>query len=622
MESIVIGTAGHIDHGKTTLVQALTGRNTDTLEEEKRRGITINLGFAYFTLPNGKIAGIVDVPGHEHFVKNMLAGACGMDIAMVVIAANEGIMPQTKEHIDILKYMDIAHNLVVLTKIDMVDEEFKALVIEDTKDYLSTTFLKDAPVFEVDSVSGKGIDAVIDYINRISDTDRLHRQYGDARMSVDRVFHVKGFGTVVTGTLSDGVLQVDDDVAVYPGAISTKVRTLQIHEQDVQTAHAGQRTAMNLAGIRTDQVNRGSVIAKKDSVFVTKVLDVQFSLTASAQVAVKRMFACKLYINAKELTAKIVPLGCREVQAGQSAYAQIILNQETAMRRGDPFVLRTISPVQTIGGGRVLDPNVGRRKTNDELALQMIAIKDTGDLQEVTEAFVQTHPFQSAHQLLKLMNVKAIAPALNGLLTKKRIVKLGDCYVHQDLLGQIQAFTQTVLTQYHKEYPLREGMPKAEFASRLQGIVQDKAFDLVLEWLARAHVLENRQGTISDKGFQPTFSAQTEQLAEEIKAQIAQAGYTLLSKQAIIGDIPDKGPILESLLRDQYLLIQGQFVIPSSLYEQAIIRAKELYARCGAIRLSDFRDALGTSRRHALLLLERFDKEKITKRVGEDRVLR
>ncbi|MCO1602046.1 selenocysteine-specific translation elongation factor [Desulfosporosinus nitroreducens] len=621
MESIVIGTAGHIDHGKTALVKALTGRNTDTLEEERRRGITINLGFAYFTLPCGKVAGIVDVPGHERFVKNMLAGASGIDIAMVVIAANEGVMPQTKEHVDILSYLDIKQSIVVLTKIDMVDEEFKELVLEDTKEYLRDTFLRDAPLVEVDSLSGKGLDALVGHLDGMAvQTDRRSVEK-DARMSVDRVFSVNGFGTVVTGTLSDGKLHVGDEVVIYPQGRPAKIRNLQIHEQDVREARAGQRTAINLAGIASTQVSRGCVIAKKDSVFATKVMDVRFSLSRNTDFTVKKMDRLKLYIGARELVVKIIPFGVRQVTAGQEAYGQILFEQEAVVRKGDAFVLRTISPVETIGGGRVVDPTAPRYPKVTQEILDTVRLKDTGSAPDMLETFVRAHPLLTKDMLAGLVYLASIEETLQELLAAGRLIQLQDFLIHPDSVGVFTEEVIGLLLNYHHTYALRRGMSKAELKSRQTFAGGDRKFALLLSLLESRNVVKIADNLVATADFSPQFSPHQQEIRAELESQVRECGYTLPSLPELVGNFREKQQVMEYLLLDTLMALDGQLVIDRQLYQDAREIVKELAVEHGVIKLPDFRDRLQTSRKYALLLLERFDKEKLTKRAGEDRIL-
>lgn len=619
MESIVIGTAGHIDHGKTALVKALTGRDTDTLEEEKRRGITINLGFAYFALPCGKLAGIVDVPGHERFIKNMLAGSTGIDIAMVVIAANEGVMPQTREHIDILSFLNIRHNLVILTKIDMVDEDFKQLVLDDTREYLENTFLKNAPIIQVDSLSGRGIGDVVHAIDKLAKNTKDRTAGKKTRLSVDRVFSVTGFGTVATGTLSDGKISVGDELSIYPRGVLTKVRNLQVHEQNVETAVSGQRVAVNLQGITTDQIKRGCVLAQKGSVYASRVLDVHFSLIESTKLSVKKMDKLKLYIGSKELVVRINPLAVKQVEAGEGAYAQILLEQDAVVRRGDSFVLRTISPAQTIGGGRIIDPAVPRyRKIGADL-LDTIKAKDIGTNAEQLEAFVKHHPLQKIEQLQTLMNVGSMK-ALNQLLSDGIVLDIDGHYIHTKHFAAISEEIAKLLKDYHAEHSLRFGMPKAELQSRQRAVPSEREFDLAMTELLRRGKLEASDGLVALAGFSPALSSEEEKIRSELEVQVKAARFVLLQVSEL-ADNPQKRKVLETMLKSSLLLLGGKYVIGRELYETAKNAAVELSRQHGAIKVTDFRDYLEINRKISIIILEHFDTERFTRRVGDDRVL-
>ena len=622
MESIVIGTAGHIDHGKTTLVKALTGRDTDTLEEEQRRGITINLGFAYFTLPNGKTAGIIDVPGHERFIKNMLAGASGIDIAMIVVAANEGIMPQTREHIDILSYMDIQHSVIVLTKIDMVDEDLQEMAVEEIREYTEGTFLENTPIFAVDSLSGKGIEDLTQHLNKLSEGIEKRETEKKARMSIDRIFGIKGYGTVVTGTLSEGTVTVGQDVIVYPEGLKTKIRNLQIHENDVESAHAGQRTAMNLAKIEVGQISRGSVVAVENSVYVTKTMDVYISTSRNAQANIKRMEEVKIYLGAKELVARIVPLSQRNMEAAQTGYAQILLQQEAVVCKGDAFVLRSISPVETIGGGRIVDPAAQRRRKVDAADLERIAQKDRGTPSAMLAAFVYDHPFQNIDVLQGVSNRVWAQEDMEALLATGRVIALGDWYIHRETAEALGELFLGILQKYHEQYPLREGMPKAELLSQQKVLPNDKELELLLRWLcAEKKIKEVGKETFAVPDFAPKLSPGQQKVRQELEEKIETAGYGLLALSELTENRKDKKQIMEMLLQDSLLLLEGQFVIPRKLYQKARETVIALGEERGVVKLAELRDALDTSRKYTLLLLERFDNENLTQRQGEDRVL-
>jgi len=362
MKQIILGTAGHIDHGKTSLIKALTGIETDRLKEEKQRGITIELGFAHFNLPGGQALGIVDVPGHEKFVKNMVAGATGIDIVALVIAADEGVMPQTKEHLEICQLLKIQHGLVVLTKIDMVESDWLELVKEDVSEYLSETFLSEAPMVEVSSVTGQGMEDLTDVLDKLAQ-EVPEKEVGHIfRVPVDRVFTMKGFGTVITGTGISGKIRVGDEITIYPQGVSTRIRGLQVHNKEENDVSAGLRTAVNLQGIEKAVIRRGDVLATKDSLRPTYMVDVDLDLLSSAPRKLKNRARVRFHSGTSEIMARVVLLERDEMKPGESCFAQIRLDEPTAVLRGDRYVLRSYSPVRAIGGGEVLNALPGRKK--------------------------------------------------------------------------------------------------------------------------------------------------------------------------------------------------------------------------------------------------------------------
>lgn len=343
MKHIIVGTAGHIDHGKTTLIKALTGRETDTLDEEKKRGISINLGFTFFDLPSGKRVGIVDVPGHEKFIKNMLAGASGLDMVMLVVAADEGVMPQTVEHIDILSFLNIKNGLIVLTKSDMVEEEFRELVKEDIKERMKGTFLENAEILEVDSVSKRGIPELIQKLDDMSEQIEEKNENSPARLNIDRVFTIKGHGTVVTGTLLEGKISVDDDLVVYPENLKAKIRSIQVHGEDENTAYAGQRTAINISNVKKDEIGRGDVLAAPDSLEESMMLDVKMNMIKHVDKTLKHWDRLRLYHGTREILCRAVPLDKEEIAPGESGFVQLRLEESIVSKKGDTFVVRSYS---------------------------------------------------------------------------------------------------------------------------------------------------------------------------------------------------------------------------------------------------------------------------------------
>lgn len=353
MKHVIIGTAGHVDHGKTCLIKALTGIDTDRLKEEKKRGITIELGFAYLDFPNGQRAGIVDVPGHEKFVRNMLAGAGGMDLAMLIIAADEGIMPQTVEHLDILSILGIQKGVVVITKTDLVEPDFLELIQEDVHELVKDTFLENAPVIPVSVYENSGLEQLKSTLKDLCDQLPDKTNSGHFRLPIDRVFTLKGFGTVVTGTLMEGKLKKDQEITLYPENVPVKVRNIQVHTQNVDTAWAGQRVAVNIPDRKKDEILRGNVLASPQSLYTTRIIDVKVEMLKHTDRVIRHGNRLHIYHGTKELLGKIILMNQNELKAGESCYAQLRLEEETVVRKGDHFVLRFYSPVETIGGGVV-----------------------------------------------------------------------------------------------------------------------------------------------------------------------------------------------------------------------------------------------------------------------------
>ena len=392
MKHIIIGTAGHIDHGKTTLIKALTGCNTDRWKEEQERGITIDLGFAFFDLPNGDRAGIVDVPGHEKFIHNMVTGVCGMDMVLLVIAADEGIMPQTKEHMDILHLLGIQKCIVVLNKMDLVDPEWLELMEEEVRDQLQDTFLKDAPVVKVSAVTGEGLKELTDEIVKMETSEVQEKEiHTIPRLPIDRVFTISGFGTIVTGTLISGIIRKDDTLQLYPWNAPCKVRNIQVHGKNVDECSAGQRVAVNLTGIKKEDISRGDVLASPNSMKGTTLLDVKLKILKDSNRIVKNRSRLHLFTGTSEVLCRAILLDRDEVKAGEECFAQLRLEQELALRKGDRFVVRFYSPMETIGGGEVLEPNPKAKRRFKEEALEELRRKEAGSSVDVVQMHVKSH---------------------------------------------------------------------------------------------------------------------------------------------------------------------------------------------------------------------------------------
>ena len=504
MKQIILGTAGHIDHGKTSLIRALTGIDTDRLKEEKERGITIELGFAHLQLPDGRLLGIVDVPGHEKFVKNMVAGATGIDLVALVIAADEGVMPQTREHLEICSILEIKHGLVVLTKVDMVDPDWLELVREDVSEYLSETFLAEAPVAEVSSVTGEGIPELIELINRMT-RDIPERDMGHLfRLPIDRVFTMKGFGTVITGTSISGTIRTGDEVTVYPQGITSKIRGIHVHNEAMEEVHAGLRTAINLQGIEKMMLQRGNVVATKDSLRSTYMLDVVLDLLKSAPRKFKNRAKVRFHAGTAEIISTLVLLDRDELNPGETCLAQIRLDAPTTVLKGDRFVLRSYSPVRTIGGGQILHPLPGKKKRFQERVLNELKMLQKGEEEEVIEIFVSLGRFKGVGEeelsFLTNMSRKKLTEQLNALKSKQRIIRFDKeqgTMIHADFMEKARSELLETLSQYHKDFPLKQGLVKEELRSRMIG-PKDQSFSTTsfINWRKKKYWFRKRRWSV------------------------------------------------------------------------------------------------------------------------------
>jgi selenocysteine-specific elongation factor len=468
MRNIIIGTAGHIDHGKTTLIKALTGRETDRWEEEKRRGITIDLGFTYFDLPDGGKAGIIDVPGHEKFIKNMLAGVVGMDMVLLVIAADEGIMPQTTEHLNILNLLGVENGIVVMTKCDMVEKEWISLVKDDIRESLRLTFLEDAPIVEVSSKTGYGINNLMHAINSLAENSVEERELNTiARLPIDRVFSITGFGTVITGTLITGILNKGEEVEIYPVNKLCRIRNIQVHSSDAEKAYAGQRTAINLSNIKKTDIYRGCVIAPVNSMKNTKMLDVKLNLLKGSKRVIINRSRLHLYTGTSEILTRLVLLDRDELRPGESCYAQLRLEEEIAVRRGDKFIVRFYSPMETVGGGEIIEPVPMKRKRFDEDLIEELKVKEKGRGADVIEKIIkETKDFISASALAKTtaLTEAEVKESIEILEEEEKIslftVKNEKYVWHKCYEIETEEKLEKYLFTYHKENKYAKGAKK------------------------------------------------------------------------------------------------------------------------------------------------------------------
>ena len=635
MKHLIIGTAGHVDHGKTALIKALTGVDTDRLKEEKERGISIELGFTYLDLPGRPKVGIVDVPGHERFIKNMLAGAGGFDLVLLVIAADEGVMPQTREHLDIIQLLQVRKGIIVLTKIDLVEEDWLELVKEEAREFLRGTVFEAAPLAAVSSATGAGIDQLLQLLAQVLEETPPKTTAGPPRMPVDRVFSVTGFGTVVTGTMVAGEMRVGDAVVLQPRGLATRVRSLQSHGEKVEAVGAGQRVAANLAGLEVEQIKRGSVVAGPGSLIPTNRLDVRLLLLNSAPRPLKNRAPVRFYLGSGEILGRVRLLDREELPPGALALAQLDLEEKTVAQKGDRFVLRSYSPMRTIGGGTVIDPAPGRRhkRFNDQTILAL-ETREKGSPGEILEQYLLNRNMPGLPELAEI----ALKTALPVLDLQKTVLDLagqdkikviaGDGKTYLLLMPAYQLLTAELrrdLADYHKEYPLREGYPKEELRSRKFPEINNKTFQVLLNTLEQDQALRCTSQAVADYGFVAGASADIEGIVSRVEQEMREAGYQppLWQDLTALDGVPEPvaGELLQFLLRKGKLIkISENILYPDDTLRRIQGLAADYLRENGEITVRDLRDILQASRKYALPILEYFDKERITQRAGDKRL--
>ncbi|MGM0303987.1 selenocysteine-specific translation elongation factor [Enterococcus sp. AZ048] len=624
MANIVIGTAGHIDHGKTTLIKALTGIETDTTSEEKKRGMSINLGFAYLDLPNNKRVGIVDVPGHEKFIKNMVAGLPGINLVLLVIDAAEGIMPQTKEHIDILTLLGIREFLLVLTKVDTVDPELKELVVEDIRDQLADTPLAEAELIETDAVTGTGIKELLATIQAHSEEVQERSGSGSARLNVDRVFSVKGFGTVVTGTLLDGSVNAGDDLYLYPSQKKTRIRNIQVHETDVKSAQAGQRTALNLANIATDEIQRGDVLSVSEKLEDTWMLDVKVTCLPEVETGIGLWDRVRLLVGTREVMARTVPLGVDWIGPGEDGFLQLRLEEQVAVKERDRFILRSYSPMHTIAGGEVLDAAPHKHRRFKVEILESLKAKEDGSLDELIADFMvnKKQPFTKEKELQEYLGAgkEEIQPILAEMVAADRVMETKVGYLAQASYQKLAEQATEILSSYHKQYRLRFGMPIEEFRSRMRGVLAEKEISTLIA-LLKADLVKEANDRLALQTFDVVFNSYQQAAKEKIEQTLAKNGFTPVKKEDLFGLDKNAEEVLEALNGDTVVFLTHEYVLLGTVFDQAVKVIQDTITAHGQMTLGDFRDLTDSSRKSSMLILEYMDKQGITKRVENYRVL-
>ncbi|MEZ3488277.1 MAG: selenocysteine-specific translation elongation factor [Lachnospiraceae bacterium] len=631
MKNIIVGTAGHIDHGKTTLIKALTGRNTDRWEEEQRRGITIDLGFTYFDLPCGDRVGIIDVPGHERFINNMVAGVVGMDLVLLVIAADEGIMPQTKEHVDILSLLGIEKSIIVLNKCDLVDEEWLELVEEEVKEELAGTFLAHAPVARVSSATGEGLEELIGMIEKMTSDEVVAKDVRTIpRLPVDRAFTLSGFGTIITGTLVSGTISREDTLQMYPVGKECKIRSIQVHGQDKEECYAGQRVAINLSNVKKREIKRGCVLAPKNSMKNTDLLDVKLQILESSMRVLTNHMRLHFFTGTSEVLCRAVLLDQEEIGPGESGYVQLRLEEEVAVRRGDKFVVRFYSPMETIGGGVVLEPNPGVKRRFQEDVIEELRRKESGSTADVIEMHVRGHG-DTLITLAELASLTALSPEEvqedveilknQGLVCVFPMRK--DTFVwHADSQRAARQVLEKVLKAYEAKYPYRYGMKKAEVQAAHFKKIRPNVFDKILEMLIDAGCLKRVDEFLCTPEFEVKKDAVYEKVSGILLESFKEARYDFVryseidvkgTAKAVVDDI------LNILLEENKVVkvTEDMYTLSEYMEHAKEVIQKEL-AKDPLITIAQVRDLFETSRKSAKPILEYMDSIKVTRKMGAE----
>ncbi len=635
MREVVLGTAGHVDHGKTSLVRALTGINTDRLREEQERGITIELGFAFLDLPCGHRLGIVDVPGHEKFVRNMVAGAAGIDIVAMVIAADEGIMPQTREHLDICRLLGVQKGCIIVTKIDLVDEEWLEMVVEDIRSSLAGTFLDSAPLVCVSTVTGQGLDQVVAVFDELVRSHSFTEASGPFRLPVDRVFTMKGFGVVVTGTAISGTVGVGDPLMVYPAGLATRARTLQVHGESRERGEAGHRTAVSLQGLEKDQLHRGDVVATPGCLSPTYVIDADFTYLAGNERPLKNRTRVRVHLGTAEIMGRILLLEADEIAPGETAPVQLLLEEPFGVWPGDHYVVRSYSPVFTIGGG-VVYANVSRkRKRLTGKAAERFAIYRRGEMAAGILAHLEEASLAglSRDELAVRLGVfgKRLDRELAPLLSKRKVLQVeadGGRLLAGSVYTRLQGRLVAILADYHREFPLQPGIGQEEIAARLGRGVDGRLLQFLLRDTARGGAIVIEAGIVRLPEHEVRFADADRKVREALEKRFAEAGLKPPRKNELLAELADYPASLVTEILGVLEREGGIVRVSEELYFDAHHlaelekRIKAHLTEHGEIDAQGFKQLTGLTRKFSIPLLEYFDRRKLTLRVGDKRILR
>jgi len=631
----VVGTAGHVDHGKSTLVLSLTGIDPDRLQEEKQRGMTIDLGFAWLKLPSGTEVSIVDVPGHERFIKNMLAGVGGIDVALLVVAADEGPMPQTDEHLAILDLLGISRGVVAITKADLVDEEWMELVRAEIEERLATTSLAGSPMVAVSAVTGQGIAQLVATLDDVLAAVPPKKDVGKPRLPVDRVFTVAGFGTVVTGTLIDGELRVGQEMEILPSGKRTRVRGLQSHKRKVESAPPGSRVAVNLASIATEEIRRGDVVTVPGWLHPTRVVDVKLRVIHGTAKPLEHGDELTFHTGAAEAMARLSLLDAERLEGGRTGWGQLRLSEPVAVARGDQFILRWPSPSATVAGGTVVDPHPKRHRRFQPQVVQNLITLERGAPEEILlQQMPPAAPIDMQNLARKCgLPMEQLTRAAESLLARGDLLLLDQpkgeavpALNGQSLLisargwESIREKIESLLSQYHTEYPLRRGIPREEVRSRIG--LDARSFSRVEARLLAEGVVVEDGPLMARAGHQVRFDDATRARVDLLLAFLRDCGASPPSTPELLSRFELDNEHLAALLDNGSLVeLAPGMVMERGAYSRLVETIVGMIRETGSVTVAAVRDRLGTSRKYALAIMEHLDEKRITRRVGDERVL-
>ena len=618
----VVGTAGHVDHGKSPLVKALTGIDPDRLPEEKEREMTIDLGFAWLFLPDGKEVGIVDVPGHERFVRNMIAGVGGIDAVLFVIAADDGWMPQSQEHLEIIKLLDIKYGIVVITKIDLVKDDWLSLVEEEIKEKLKKSFLENAPVIRASAPKNIGISELQAEIARLIETIQPKKDLGKPRIYIDRVFTMPGRGTVVTGTLIDGSLTLDEEIKILPQEISARIRDIQTHKKKRNKVDPGTRVALNLAGLEKSRIKRGDVVTKPHQGVIAFAVDAKVDLVFPLNFPLKHNAQVLFILGTTELLGKAILLDKALLKAGESGLVQFKFKEPLVARIGDHFILRLPSPPTTIGGGMVLDVSPKKRKRKDEEFLFYLSLRKSLKLSDLILSEVLKNEFIDQKGLLKESNFseKEIESELRDLeLSGKVLVREGMVIGEkrwEDLLGEIEKS----LKEEHKKFPFKLGILKADLQSRIKS--NEKLLNLAVVSLLSENKIVQKGSYLSLIGHEPKLQGKQEEIGESILQKFAKAPFAPPTKDEILSLGKEYGEVVAFLIQQEKVIELGSGILfKKEDFEMIRKKVVDFIQKNGPSTVSQIKEQLNLSRKYAVPILEKLDQLNITKRVEDKRAL-